>query len=515
MEITRRNFLALAGGASVPRSPACRLPNVVVILADDLGYGDLRCYNPRGKIPTPHLDRLASQGVRFTDAHSPSAVCTPTRYGLLTGRYAWRTWLQAGVLDGFDPPLIEPGRLTVPALLKKRGYETACVGKWHLGMEWTGKDGSPVPRRESTSGGFRSGAGVDFTKPVRGGPRSAGFDWFFGIPASLDMSPYCFIENESTVGIPSVATPEDRSLFMNQVPGFRTPDFRLEDVQPVLTRKACDYIRARKGSAKPFFLYLAFASPHLPVVPNQSFLGKSQAGRYGDFVVEMDAAVGEVLEALDQSRLAEDTLVLFTSDNGGLWHWWEFEEADDRALGKITARGKYVKDFGHQSNAHWRGTKADIWEGGHRVPFIVRWPGAAKPGGVSGALVGLNDLMATCAEIIGERLPEDAGEDSVSFIAALRNPSARTRDDLILHSLHGTFAIRQGDWKLVPARGSGGFSSPRQVKAKPGEPPGQLYNLRADPRETKNVYLDHPDVAARLEKLLARRRAEPRTRPLL
>lgn len=511
--MTRRSFLSLAGGAAAALAAPRRLPNIVVILADDLGYGDLRCYNPNSKIPTPNLDRLAAQGVRFTDAHTPSAVCTPTRYGLLTGRYAWRTWLTAGVLDGFDPPLIERGRLTVPALLKRRGYETACVGKWHLGMEWLRRDGTPVPRRDTVSGGFRPGSDVDFTKPVSGGPRSAGFDWFYGISASLDMSPYCFLENERTAGIPTVATPEDRSLFMNQVPGVRTPDFRLEDVQPVLTRKACDYIRARKGSAKPFFLYLAFASPHLPVVPNESFLGKSQAGRYGDFVAEMDASVGEVLRALEASRLSENTMVLFTSDNGGLWHWWEFEEADDRAMGKTTDRGRYVKDFGHQSNAHLRGTKADIWEGGHRVPFIVRWPGVSKPGSVSSSLIGLNDLMATCAEITGERLPDDAGEDSISFLAAVRDPSARTREDVILHSLHGTFAIRQGDWKLVPARGSGGFSSPRQVKPKAGEPAGQLYNLRADPRETKNLYLDHPEIVSRLENLLAKQRAAPRTRP--
>ncbi len=506
MQVSRRRFLSAAVAAVAARRP----PNIVVILADDFGYRDLSCYNPDSRIPTPNLDKLAAQGMRFTDAHSPSAVCTPTRYGLLTGRYCWRTSLTSGVLDGFDPPLIEPGRLTVPSLLKRRGYATACVGKWHLGMEWTARDGTTVGRR--ASGGFRPGTDVDFTKPVRGGPRAAGFDWYYGISASLDMSPYCFIENERTVGMPDVPTPEERDLFMNQVPGVKTPDFRLQDVQPVLIRKAREYILGRKGAANPFFLYLALASPHLPVVPNDAYIGRSKAGRYGDFVAELDAGVGAVMEAIEQSGQAANTLVLFTSDNGGLWHWWEYVEADDKAFGKVTPRGRYVRDFGHQSNARLRGTKADIWEGGHRVPFLVRWPGVVKPGGVSHSLVGLNDLLATCAAIVGERLPDDAGEDSISFLSALHNPAARTRDDLILHSLQGEFAVRQGDWKLALSRGSGGFSAPREVKPKPGEPAGQLYNLRTDPFETLNLYGKHPEIVARLESLLARYKKHGRSR---
>jgi arylsulfatase A-like enzyme len=505
-QFTRRRFLAAACGAGLPR-----LPNIVVILADDLGYGDLSCYNPESRISTPNLDRLAAAGMRFTDAHSPSAVCTPTRYGLLTGRYCWRTSLTSGVLDGFDPPLIERGRLTLPSLLRRRGYSTACVGKWHLGMEWTTREGSTVPRRQNNQ--FRAGADVDYAKPVREGPRSVGFDWYYGISASLDMSPYCFLENEQTVGIPDVATPEDKDLFLNQAPGVRTAGFRLQDVQPSLIGKARDYILGRRAAARPFFLYLPLTAPHLPVVPNEHYRGRSKAGLYGDFVTEMDAGLGEVLHALDQSGQAGNTLVLFTSDNGGLWHWWDFLESDDRALGKMSARGEYLKRYGHQTNAEFRGAKADIWEGGHRVPLIARWPGVVKPGTVSARLAGLNDVLATCAEIVDERLPAGAGEDSISFLPTLRDPAGGTRQDMVLHSLAGEFALRHGDWKLVMTRGSGGFSTPRAVKPKPGEPSGQLYNLRVDPRETRNLYSEQPQIVKRLTKLLDKYREEGRSRP--
>ena len=337
---------------------------------------------------------LLQPRVEDLDAHTPSAVCTPTRYGLLTGRYAWRTRLKSGVLDGFDPPLIEPGRMTAASLLKRRGYETACVGKWHLGMQWTNRDGTPVGFRDAASG-FRPGYDVDYTRPVKGGPAAAGFDWYYGISASLDMPPYCFIENGRTVGIPDVRTAEDKTLFMNQAPGVRTTDFKLEDVVPVCTRKAAEFITRQKGSKRPFFLYLALSSPHLPVVPNREFEGRSKAGRYGDFVAEMDAAVGRVMEAIGQSGAAGDTLVMFSSDNGGLWHWWDFREADDVARGKTTPRGAYLKGFGHQSNAWMRGTKADAWEGGHRVPFLARWPGRIPAGTVSASLACLTDFPAT------------------------------------------------------------------------------------------------------------------------
>ncbi len=511
--LTRRTFLASAfAGTATPLAAAGRrLPNIVVILADDLGYGDLGCYNPASGIPTPNLDKLAASGVRFTDAHTPSAVCTPTRYGLLTGRYCWRTPLTSGVLDGFDPPLIDRDRLTVPRLLRHHGYSTACFGKWHLGMNWTTTAGGRVPRR--TANPFRPGDDVDFQRPITGGPRDAGFDWYFGISASLDMPPYSFIQNEQTVGIPDQPSPRDMSLFMNQPPGVRSAGFRLEDVMPAITARTCEYIAGRKDAPGPFFLYMPLTAPHLPIVPNEKYKGASRAGRYGDFVVEVDECVGKVMQSLRDAGQAANTLVLFTSDNGGLWHWWKFEEADDAALGKITPRGENVKEYGHQSNAGLRGTKADIWEGGHRVPFLAAWPGVIKPGGVSPRLIGLNDLMATCAGIVGTDLPVDAGEDSISFLPALRDPGGATRVDMVLHSLQGDFGIRHGDWKLAVKRGSGGFSVPRQIQPKDGEPAGQLYNLRTDPRETRNVYNDHPDVVARLTRLLTKYQTQGRSRP--
>lgn len=515
--LDRRRFLsALPGLALALRRnsfAAGSRPNIVFILADDLGYGDLSCYNAQSKISTPNADALAARGIRFTAAHTPSAVCTPTRYGLLTGRYAWRSRLESGVLDGFDPPLIEKNRLTVAAMLRQQGYATGCVGKWHLGMQWTKKDGTPVPIRPSNQGGFRDGRDVDFSKGPTGGPTSVGFDYYFGISASLDMSPYCFIENGRTVGTPDVEAPRDMTLFMNQSPGVTTANFDLHRVLPECTRKARAFLE-KQSAAKPFFLYVPLSAPHLPIVPNKEFEGRSKAGLYGDYIVEMDAAVGTILDTLKAKGLDRNTLVFFASDNGGLWHWWDFVEADDVAYGKITPRGQYVKDRGHQGNGILRGTKADIWEGGHRVPLIAAWPGHIPAGKVSDKLVCLTDFMATCAEIEGISLPEDAAEDSFSMLATLLHPESAEpmRRDIIFHSSRGLFAIQEGEWKLMLNRGSGGFSSPQNLKAKSGEAEGQLYNLRTDPRETRNVYLEHPEIVARLSGLLRKYRDAGRTR---
>lgn len=502
LKLTRRDFLAATAATAAAPAQSGTRPNIVVILADDLGYGDVGCYNPDSKIPTRHLDGLAAAGVRFTDAHTPSAVCTPTRYGLLTGRYAWRTRLKNGVLDGFDPPLIEKDRLTVASFLKQQGYRTACIGKWHLGMEWTKRDGSSVEQR--TAGGFRPGNDVDYTRSIGGGPLAAGFDYYYGISASLDMSPYCFIENNRTVGTPNVPAPEDKSLFMNQVPGVKTAGFELQHVLPSCVAKATEFIAQQSGRTEPFFLYMPLSAPHLPVVPNEKYIGRSKAGRYGDFVVEVDDAVGAVLAALEKAGKARNTLVLFTSDNGGLWHWWRFADRDDVASGAPTPRAQYVRDYGHASNGRWRGTKADVWEGGHRVPFLVRWPDRVPAGSVCHHLVCLTDLLATCADTLGVKLPNSASPDGVSVLPLLVDPSRKTavRDSLVLHSLRGEFAIRQGDWKMIPSRGSGGFSRPVTVNAPPGEPRGQLYNLRDDPTEAANLYDKRPDIVRRLAGLL-------------
>lgn len=502
----RRQFLALSAlAAAQPQRP----PNIVFILADDLGWGDLSCYNPQSKIKTPHLDELAAQGIRFTDAHTPSSVCTPTRYGLLTGRYSWRTRLKSGVQDGFDPPLIEKGRLTVASMLKQHGYSTACIGKWHLGMNWTRKDGTPMPFR--TAGGFRPGDDIDFSKPATDGVNAAGFDEYYGISASLDMPPYCFLDNGRPTRPPTGRMPRGMSLFLNQPEGVSCEGFTLEGVIPSLTQRAVSFIE--RNAAKPFFLYVPLSSPHLPVVPNAQFDGKSGSGKYGDFVVEMDAAVGSILAALDKTGSASNTLICFSSDNGGLWHWWNYTETDDVQQGKITPRAQYNKDHNHQSNAWMRGTKADAWEGGHRVPFLARWPGKIKPGTVSPAVICLTDFLATCAEAVHHTLPADAAEDSFSLLPVFANPKREIRDHVVHHTLHGKFALRMGDWKLIAERGSGGFSAPRIITPKQGEPAGQLYNLRTDPSETKNLYLRNPDIVTRLQAKLSTIQSTPRTRP--
>ncbi len=489
-------------------------PNIIYILADDLGYGDVSCYNPESKINTPHVDRLAVEGMRFTDAHTPSAVCTPTRYGILTGRYAWRTRLKYRVLDGLDPPLIQPHQLTVPTLLKQHGYDTACVGKWHLGLQWTDRNGQPVPAvpidRKTRP---RAGTDVDYTRPFRGGPTDVGFDWYFGISASLNMSPFCYLENDRPVRLPVLQQPRIATEFVSVDEGVRSPDFSIAGVMPRLIGEAVGYIerQSAKDSGRPFFLYAPLTAPHLPLIPNEEYLGTSNAGRYGDFVVETDAFLGAILETLDRLNMAGNTIVIFTSDNGGLYHYWKPQEADDIQHYRIRKRGAYVQKFGHQGNAHLRGTKADIWEGGHRVPFVVRWPGRTPAGAISNELIELTDLLATCASVVGAELSTDAGPDSRNILPALLHarPATTVRKFAVHHSLWGQFAIRRGQWKLILHRGSGGFTVPRELDPKKvGGPPGQLYDLHNDPSETDNVWHQHPDVVRDLTALLTRVRTQ-------
>ena len=494
---------------------AAERPNVIMILADDLGYGDLRCYQPESKIPTPHLDRLAAGGVRFTDAHTPSAVCTPTRYGLLTGRYSWRTPLKRGVLDGFDPPLIEPGRVTLPRLLKQQGYVTACIGKWHLGMTWTRKDGTPmISRLEAKVGIHRGGEEIDYTRETRGGPLDQGFDSWFGISASLDMSPYAYLEGRRVTELPTAVQPGIKEDALSTSAGVRAPGFKLDEVLPEFTRRAVAFVESRAGQKEPFFLYFPLPSPHLPVVPTAAWRDKTGAGLYADFTAQTDATVGAVLDALDRAQLTENTVVIFSSDNGGLWHRWEPKERDDIAGYKPTPRATYNLERGHRSNAGLRGTKADIWEGGHRVPLIVRWPAKVKPA-VSHALVELNDIFATVAEINGRKLSDDMAEDSFSFLPALTGQSTggSPRTFAVHHAISGLFALRDGPWKYIGARGSGGFSFPKTVQAKPGEPTSQLYRLDTDLAETRNLAGEEPAVAQRLAARLEQIKNSQRTRP--
>jgi arylsulfatase A len=458
-------------------------PNLLFILADDLGYGDVRANFPASKIATPNLGRLAAAGMRFTDAHSSSAVCTPTRYNLLTGRYNWRTRLQSGVLDGYSPALIAPDRLTVGKLLQQHGYTTACIGKWHLGMNW-----QRLPGVATNAEGWK----VDYTQAIAAGPVTRGFDAFFGLAASLDMPPYVFIENDHTVGLPTTNKTWVRK-------GPAAADFEAEAVLPTLTARAVEFIQRQAGAASPFFLYLPLNSPHTPIVPAMEWLGRSGLNEYADFVMQTDAAVGQILAALDRTGAATNTLVIFTSDNGC----------------SPSAKFEELAAKGHQPSGPWRGTKADIFEGGHRVPFFVRWPGRVQAGATSDQIICLGDLMATCAEILGAKLPDDAGEDSVSFLPALLGTDRLPlRDALVQHSINGSFAIRQGRWKLALCPDSGGWSAPKPgTAAANGLPRVQLYDLVEDPGEQQNLQARHPEVVARLTQLLEKYIAEGRSTP--
>ena len=495
------SLIPFAVPANASEPPDLSRPNIVIILADDMGWGDPQCYQAESKIPTPNLDRLAAEGIRFTDAHTPSSVCTPTRYTLLTGRYCWRTWLTKGVLDGFGPPLIDADDATLASMLKEVGYRTACVGKWHLGMQWFDHDGHPMGQRGPQR--FRPGDNVDFQRDITGGPCDVGFDTYFGISASLDMSPYAYIRDRRVESLPSQWHDEIQdTIFLNGVSGVKSPGF---DVHDVLTRIGDEAVRVITdgNQQQPFFLYMPLNSPHLPIAPTSEAKGKSEAGDYGDFVWETDQTVGRVLSALDETGVAHNTLVLFTSDNGGLWHWWDFHADDDGGRIPITPRAQYVKDFGHQSNAKLRGTKADIYEGGHRVPFLVRWPAQVTGNRTSDALLELTDVFATVAEIT--RRPTRQGEsgmDSVSFLSVLTGREDSVRTFSIHHSLAGVFAMRQGDWKMIEGRGSGGFTNPKRFPIKAGQPPGQLYHLGDDPQEKRNQWFDHPRRIEQMSKTL-------------
>ena len=478
-------------------------PNIIYILCDDLGYGDVKCLNAQGKIATPHLDKLAAAGMYFTDVHSSSSVCSPTRYGIMTGRYNWRTKLQSGVLGGLSPRLIEPGRLTVAQLLKNNGYHTAAIGKWHLGMDWVKKEGKTVAELNVESADQIHN--VDYAQPIKNGPNAVGFDYYYGISASLDMVPYTFIENDRVTKLPTVD--KDFPMFLGRAQGKcrlgpAAPDFEVEDVLPTLTTKAIGYVKSRAADAKagkPFFLYLPLASPHTPIAPTKEWQGKSGLNFYADFVMQTDAAIGQLLAELDKQALAENTLVIVTSDNGCS------PQADFPAL---LAKG-------HNPSYEFRGHKADIFDGGHRVPFLVRWPARVKAGTLSQQLLCLTDFMATAAEIIGAKPPDNAAEDSVSFLPALLGTAkASLREALVHHSINGSFAIRQGNWKLALCRESGGWSDPRPGTPKATAlPPVQLFDLDKDIGEQINVQDKHPEVVARLTKLLEKYVADGRSTP--
>lgn len=434
---------------------AASRPNIVLILCDDLGYGDVQCLNlEHGKIQTPHIDKIADQGMTFTDAHSGSSVCTPTRYGLLTGRYSWRTRLQSGVVSGYKPCLIAANRLTVAGLLKKQGYATAILGKWHLDFQYQDPVGGEMLKRPHRKLKKMPPVGAK----IPDGPVSRGFDTYHGFHHAGDMQ--AVIENDTVI------VHEDEINML-----------------PRLTEKSVAYIEARaKSPDQPFFLYVPLGSPHTPIVPSEEWQGKSELGPYGDFVMQTDATVGAITDALEKNGFADNTLLIFTSDNGC-----------SKAAGI-----RQLREQGHYVSAQYRGSKADLWEGGHRVPFLVRWPSKVESGSTSDQLITLVDVFATVSDITGEKAPAMA-EDSVSFLPALSGQAIQsTRKGVIHHSISGHFAYRQGKWKLLLAKASGGWTSPKENQAGADAPQAQLYDMENDPGEQNNLYLTHPEVAQRL-----------------
>lgn len=476
-------FVMLSVLCGVSHVQAQKKPNIVFILADDLGYGDVSCLNENGKVPTPQIDNIAKEGVVFTDAHSSSAVCTPTRYGILTGRYNWRSTLKSGVLGGYSEALIPHSRTTMATMLKEAGYQTACVGKWHLGWTWAGME--------------KGNKNIDYSKSISNGPNTLGFDYFFGIPASLDMDPYVYVENDTPTTVPNRET-KGKNIKLGD-PGYdgefwrKGPtgsDFHHEEVLPKLIGKSVDYIKTSVNKENPYFLYLALPAPHTPSLPSEKFRGKSGINTYADYVMMVDDEVGKVIKAITESGEEDNTIVVFTSDNGC----------------SPAADFETLLAHGHNPSYIFRGNKADLFDGGHRIPCIVRWPARFKTHQVDQTIC-LTDFMATFASVTGYQLRDNQGEDSFNLLPLLNaeNSENYKREATVSHSINGSFTIRKGDWKLLLSPSSGGWSYPR-----PGKddaviktlPEYQLYNLKSDPGETKNRYLEYPVIVENLKNLL-------------
>jgi arylsulfatase A len=478
---------------------AVEKPNILLLYADDLGYGDLGCYNPDSKIPTPHLDRLASQGMRFTDAHSSSGVCTPSRYAMLTGRHHWRDF--HGIVNSFGKSVFKAERLTLPEMLQAKGYETACIGKWHLGWNW---DAIRTPG--SKKNGIRP-EDFDWSKPIPDGPLAHGFDHYFG-DTVINFPPYCWIEDDKVLKAPDTMMDPAKWKPIKEGnwecrPGPMVSGWDPYQNIPETTRRGVEYIKARKDSAKPFFLYFAYPSPHAPIIPNDSFDGKSKAGPYGDFVHETDDSIGRLLRALEESGKLENTLVIFSADNGAEHYAYARDEK-----------------FGHWSSHPLRGLKRDIYEGGHRVPTILKWPGVIKPGTVSHALVSQIDFMATLAAALGYELPADAAEDSHDLLPLLKGETDTIRSSLIHNTNEKGYAVRDGEWLLVDAKS--GYLSRRDPawekrRGYPAGPQGpvELYHLKTDLAQKHNVAAEHPERVKELQALLKKIRDKGHSAPRL
>jgi arylsulfatase A-like enzyme len=479
-------LLSALAGFSVAKVERSK-PNIILILADDMGIDSVSAFNEKLGLRTPAIDRLAEEGMSFTDAHSTSAVCSPTRYGVLTGRYNWRSRLKRGIVGQWERPLIGDARLTLPEMLRMEGYATAMIGKWHLGWHWPKKGG----------GTTRKLAEIDFTQPIKGGPNDHGFDYYFGDDVP-NWPPYAWRENDRLQGEITAKMKGGAMVGVSAGPAVENWDFRA--VLAEYGRRCAAHIRDQAGKKEPFFLYFPMPSPHTPIAPHEEFRGRTGISEYADFLVQTDAVVGQLLKALDESEQTDETLLIFTCDNG---------TSPKAGFAQLDAAGVHL-------NQNWRGWKADAYEGGHRVPFIVRWPGKVEGGSTSDQIISLTDIMATCAEVVAHKLPVNAAEDSVSLLPVLRGEGvAESLHEVVInHSISGHFAVRKGRWKLLLCRGSGGWSAPRESEAaKKGLPHLQLYDLESDPGESRNLYEKHPEMVRELIDDLARAFREGRTTP--
>lgn len=460
-------------------------PNIIFILADDMGYGDVSYLNPSSRIKTENLDRMAGESVVFLDAHSSSSVSTPTRYGILTGRYNWRSTLKSSVLDGYSKALIPSGRETLASMLKKQGYQTAAIGKWHLGWDWNNIE-SGIDK-------------VDFSQPITHGPTTLGFDYFYGFSGSLDMPPYVYVENDRPTMTPDRNT-ENKGKYSWWRNGPTSPDFHHEEVLPHLTDKACAYIHSQSKSSAPYFLYLPLPAPHTPILPSEEFRGKSGIGEYGDFVLMVDAMVGKILKAVRESGEEENTIIVFTTDNGC----------------SPAAGIDEMEKLGHHANHIYRGHKSDLFDGGHRIPCMIRWKGEFRPHSVAQTIC-LTDFYATFAAINQYQLKDSEGEDSYNLLPAIRSIDEipAIREATVHHSIDGEFTIRQGKWKLLFSASSGGWSSPKPQDKDllKGLPAMQLYDMNADPRERRNLVNEYPEKVRELQEIMWRYIKDGRSTP--
>jgi arylsulfatase A len=467
-------------------------PNIVIIYADDMGYGDLNCQNPNSKIPTPHLDQLASEGMRFTDAHSSSGICSPSRFALLTGMYHWRR--QHGIVNSFGEPFFKDSDITLANILKTNGYKTAAIGKWHLGWDWKIKN---TPSGEVLQNDkikkFYKPEDIDWSNPIQGGPLDRGFDYYFG-DGTINFPPYAWIENKNFIEIPNVdMNPNDIGFNINEGswefrPGPKVEGWNPYEVLPTLSKKVVSYIQEQKKD-HPFFLYMALPSPHAPIIPNEAFIGKSQAGPYGDYMFQTDWVVGQILKTLKEQDLDKNTIVIFSADNGP--EKYAFERAEK---------------YNHFSMGDFRGLKRDVWEGGHHVPFIVKWPNHVKAGTVSNALISQVDIMATLSEITKTTIPEKAAMDSQSFLSTLNNYNISNRKSTVHNTFENLWGLRDGKWLYINKSTGEHSKMPESFKKlrnyEDFKSDKLLFNLEKDPEQRVNLYNDYPEIIKEMEDLL-------------